>query len=1109
MVLQWDVIFPQYLINLIIGPVKNKFNHIINFSLLLHIQHYYKDDVADAKPLIGAGSNVMNTTKGASKKRRKKRRKNSFSGSGDDGSGSNEEPSQPLKVVRRRKRTGPSDGSGVVLRVKQENQEAVEEDFNVGREDDNSRAIDLKVHVPVVTNPMILHGPKNAVQVLLNDVPLGSPLEGGGSEVQAVEEDEHRIEIYCKKVRQAQQAKMWYQQQQQQQQEQQQHSMLQQQKPVQATATITSVIVSVTDESLKPPHTFSQPEIPSPSMLSQMSAIAARARKRELVAAARAAKETDETSLPGDDFIIPRERVISICNMDKDALDDYLQLTGDNSQEAEIMQYFDDTSSNGQSTSTTSAENTEANNSLSKSSTTTTTLNASTPMLESAEGVSFAAVQPPQSEQNTTATPENQLQQLKQCLQMSSIGMTANNHNNNIIAKMSATDPTIVTTMGGGMPYGSAAASLTMMSQRHALYSVTSAPTHASYNGSGMVGMDLSQEAMANKQRLIDGSATAAGQDNRDEELRRHCNFVPIALPQDQQQQQQSNRSVYLNVSNNQTPQTLPLEQLPIFQQQHEQQSVDMLGPAYFSSLKSGKRLSRHSYAQLQSQQHILQQQQQSLNSSGSSSSLSNGMMMTSPSAMFAVGGSTVHKTAFSRPPLLQAQPLLNAAADLVAPVSEAGLGTAAAAGVLSSAGQISRQLQQRRPALNSHKETRCESTSSFGRSYTNGSVSSTHISNNNNNNTFIANNNNNNDKVPPVAPSASAQTIENRSQSVPLSYQNSPMSMLSVTSSSSSMILENGTMAAATIGPTTSSWYNSTRNSNNNIATSTCASMVQTPIPADYNDFTEMIDDIWQQTDMTAAASSNMSPALAVMDASAKSSTSSFKDNNNNNNDDFMGELNNGDADDDDDREDEVEGINCRKAIPPASLLLSSPGSGNGGGSITSRSVPTTPVPGPGALYYPRANIMGNNHYVTRRAYDASKSVPTTPVSNNSSGSMDLFRYSPIDVVGEGRGEGGGSGSRGGELLRRSSSRDYLINGVGNVIVNYGAADGPIKTTAGQANITAASAAASAAVIEAAAKSSKELAASPPLSDDDDDAMNFDSMLNTEMMMNQFKGEF
>lgn len=45
------------------------------------------------------------------------------------------------------------------------------------------------------------------------------------------------------------------------------------------------------------------------------------------------------------DIIIPRERVVSICNMDKDALDDYLNEEGDSQeQEAELLQYFQTTS---------------------------------------------------------------------------------------------------------------------------------------------------------------------------------------------------------------------------------------------------------------------------------------------------------------------------------------------------------------------------------------------------------------------------------------------------------------------------------------------------------------------------------------------------------------------------------------------------------------------------------------------------------------------------------------------------------------------------------------------------------------------------------------------
>lgn len=47
------------------------------------------------------------------------------------------------------------------------------------------------------------------------------------------------------------------------------------------------------------------------------------------------------------DIIIPRERVVSICNMEKDALDDYLNEGGDaQEQEAELLQYFQTANSN-------------------------------------------------------------------------------------------------------------------------------------------------------------------------------------------------------------------------------------------------------------------------------------------------------------------------------------------------------------------------------------------------------------------------------------------------------------------------------------------------------------------------------------------------------------------------------------------------------------------------------------------------------------------------------------------------------------------------------------------------------------------------------------------
>lgn len=82
-----------------------------------------------------------------------------------------------------------------------------------------------------------------------------------------------------------------------------------------------------------------------------------RFRKQVSIAGMNETKVDDITT----DIIIPRERVISICNLDKDALDDYLN-EGDNSQEqeAELLQYFQPTSS----TTTTAVPSNEGTGSM-------------------------------------------------------------------------------------------------------------------------------------------------------------------------------------------------------------------------------------------------------------------------------------------------------------------------------------------------------------------------------------------------------------------------------------------------------------------------------------------------------------------------------------------------------------------------------------------------------------------------------------------------------------------------------------------------------------------------------------------------------------------------
>lgn len=52
--------------------------------------------------------------------------------------------------------------------------------------------------------------------------------------------------------------------------------------------------------------------------------------------------EQSDFDMAKEDFILPRERFISICNMDKNALDTYLNPSGENSPDLEMMQYFDE-----------------------------------------------------------------------------------------------------------------------------------------------------------------------------------------------------------------------------------------------------------------------------------------------------------------------------------------------------------------------------------------------------------------------------------------------------------------------------------------------------------------------------------------------------------------------------------------------------------------------------------------------------------------------------------------------------------------------------------------------------------------------------------------------
>lgn len=149
--------------------------------------------------------------------------------------------------------------------------------------------------------------------------------------------------IFCKKVRQAQQLKAQLQQQMPQpaapvsvQQQQQHHQVIP--SPLRIPSAAAKRAASIA-------HMTRQKRL---RLLQQQQ-------QRSLEAQNNSAPRYDElgnliliesqdlvTSSSKEDFIIPRERVISICNMDKNALDDYLNCDEENSQDQdqELLQYF-------------------------------------------------------------------------------------------------------------------------------------------------------------------------------------------------------------------------------------------------------------------------------------------------------------------------------------------------------------------------------------------------------------------------------------------------------------------------------------------------------------------------------------------------------------------------------------------------------------------------------------------------------------------------------------------------------------------------------------------------------------------------------------------------
>lgn len=155
-------------------------------------------------------------------------------------------------------------------------------------------------------------------------------------------DDNNSQYITCKKVRQAQQLKM----------------------------TANSNSIAVTNQFTNCDVTQSCPpndlQIETQTEMAMPSKIPAKRRqKKELPASQKRTRYPDKSELPEppsispfnqvepsdlvvkkddlkDDFILPRERFISICNMDRNALDTYLNLNEDSSQDPELMQYFGD-----------------------------------------------------------------------------------------------------------------------------------------------------------------------------------------------------------------------------------------------------------------------------------------------------------------------------------------------------------------------------------------------------------------------------------------------------------------------------------------------------------------------------------------------------------------------------------------------------------------------------------------------------------------------------------------------------------------------------------------------------------------------------------------------
>uniref|UniRef100_A0A1Q3FUF0 Putative rfx dna-binding domain protein n=1 Tax=Culex tarsalis TaxID=7177 RepID=A0A1Q3FUF0_CULTA len=172
---------------------------------------------------------------------------------------------------------------------------------------------------------------------------------GGGREMRSPAEE---YTIFCKKVRQAQQLKAAAQLQQQMPQPPAPPPPPQQQQQQQVIPSPLRIPSAAAKRAASIAHMTRQKRL---RLLQQQQ-------QRSLEAQNNSAPRYDElgnliliesqdlvTSSSKEDFIIPRERVISICNMDKNALDDYLNCDEENSQDQdqELLQYFPEENQGG------------------------------------------------------------------------------------------------------------------------------------------------------------------------------------------------------------------------------------------------------------------------------------------------------------------------------------------------------------------------------------------------------------------------------------------------------------------------------------------------------------------------------------------------------------------------------------------------------------------------------------------------------------------------------------------------------------------------------------------------------------------------------------------